>query len=343
MPVRLVDRAPAVRPGALVASLAPPPRFDAVRFATYVPDAAQPSQGAAVAALGEFAAALAAPATRRGLLRRSPARPAHPPGVYLDGGYGVGKTHLLASLWHAAPAPKAYATFAELTNLVGALGFAEAVTALSGHRLLAIDEFELDDVGDTVLISTLLRQLVDAGVRLAATSNTLPGRLGQGRFAAEDFLREIQGLAAHFAVLRIEGEDYRHRGLPPAPPPVSTAVLATRADETPGAALDDFDALCEHLASLHPVRYGDLLDGVTLLCWRDVRPVASQATALRLVVLADRLYDRDVPVLASGVPFDALFPPEMLDGGYRKKYLRAVSRLVALTREGEGLVAHGEG
>ena len=68
-----------------------------------------------------------------------------------------------------------------------------------------------------------------------------------------------------------------------------------------------------------------------------------RATALRLVVLADRLYDRDVPVLASGVPFDALFPPEMLDGGYRKKYLRAVSRLVALTREGEGLVAHGEG
>ena len=29
--------------------------------------------------------------------------PAGPGGVYLDGGYGVGKTHLLASLWHAAP------------------------------------------------------------------------------------------------------------------------------------------------------------------------------------------------------------------------------------------------
>ena len=49
---------------------------------------------------------------------------------------------------------------------------------------------------------------------LAATSNTLPDRLGEDRFAAADFLREIQGLAAHFDVVRIDGEDYRHRGLP---------------------------------------------------------------------------------------------------------------------------------
>lgn len=340
MPVRLVDRAPAIRTDALVASLTPPPRFDAVRFSTYVPSPDEPSQAAAVAALSSFARALSAP-PRRSWFRRS--EPEGKPGVYLDGGYGVGKTHLLASLWHEAPSPKAYCTFAELTHLVGALGFAEAVEALSGHRLLAIDEFELDDVGDTVLISTLLRSLVSSGVHLAATSNTLPGRLGQGRFAAEDFLREIQGLAAHFDVVRIEGEDYRHRGLPDAPPPVSDDVLAARAGSTPGASLDDFAALCDHLESLHPVRYGDLLDGVSLVCWRGVAPVDHQATALRLVVLADRLYDADVPVLASGVPFDRLFPPEFLEGGYRKKYLRAVSRLVALTREAGGLVERGAG
>ena len=334
-PIRLADRAPEIRPGALVASLVPPPRFGSVRFGTYVPDPAEPSQAAAVAALAAFAK----PAERRRFRRA----PAVRPGVYLDGGYGVGKTHLLASLWHAMPEPKAYCTFAELTHVVGALGFAEAVSALSQHRLLAIDEFELDDVGDTVLISTLLRKLVGNGVRLAATSNTLPGRLGQGRFAAEDFLREIQGLAAHFEVLRIDGEDYRHRGLAPAPPPLSAEDLEAHANATPGASLDDFATLVEHLASLHPVRYGDLLDGVPLVCLRDVVPVAHQANALRLVVLADRLYDRDVGVLASGVPFDRLFPDEMLNGGYRKKYFRAISRLVALMREGEGLTKKGEG
>jgi cell division protein ZapE len=41
-------------------------------------------------------------------------------------------------------------------------------------------------------------------------------------------------------------------------------------------------------------------------------------------------------VVASGVPLDAMFAPELLDGGYRKKYFRAISRLVALAREGAG-------
>jgi cell division protein ZapE len=35
------------------------------------------------------------------------------------------------------------------------------------------------------------------------------------------------------------------------------------------------------------------------------------------------------------VPLDELFPTELLEGGYRKKYLRAVSRLDALAREAQ--------
>ncbi len=306
----------------------PPPRFAQARFSTYLPDRAQPTQAAAVQTLQDFAGTLA-PTPKR-LFRR--AVPTGAAGVYLDGGYGVGKTHLLASLWHEAPAPKAYGTFVELTQLVGALGFAPTVEALSGHRLVAIDEFELDDPGDTVLVSTLLTRLVEAGVKVAATSNTLPGSLGEGRFAAQDFLREIQGLSANFAPVRVDGEDYRHRGLPAAPPPVDDAALERRAAE-PGASYDGFDDLLAHLADLHPSRYGALVEGISLVCLRGVHPVADQNAALRLVVLADRLYDRDVPVVTSGVALDALFPDELLHGGYRKKYLRAASRLTALARQ----------
>jgi cell division protein ZapE len=331
--VRLVDREPVVPPESLVAAMVPPPRFDGVRFDTYLPDAEQPSQARAVAVLTDFAAALQPP--RKRLFGRS--SPQGRPGVYLDGGYGVGKTHLLASLWHAAPEPRAYATFVELTHLVGALGFRSTVDALSGHRLLCIDEFELDDPGDTVLVSTLLTRLVDAGVRVAATSNTLPGSLGEGRFAAQDFLREIQGLSAHFLPVRIDGEDYRHRGLPDPPSPVSDGELARRTDRTDGASYDVFADLVAHLATLHPSRYGALVEGVSLVCLRGVEPVADQAAALRLVVLADRLYDRDVPVVTSGVPLDRLFPEELLRGGYRKKYLRAISRLTALARQGQAV------
>ena len=327
---RLVDRTPVVPVEDLVAGMVPPPRFDDARFETYLPDPQHPSQARAVMLLREFAGTLA-PRRKRllGREKRAPRRP----GVYLDGGYGVGKTHLLASLWHAAPEPRAYGTFVELTHLVGALGFGATVEALSAHRLLAVDEFELDDPGDTVLVSTLLGKLVAAGVRVAATSNTLPGALGEGRFAAQDFLREIQGLSAHFEPIRVEGDDYRHRGQPAAPPPVDDEVVVERTTAVDGATCDRFDGLIEHLASLHPSRYGALVDDVPLVGLTGVEAVHDQAAALRLVVLADRLYDRDIPVLASGEPLDRLFPAELLEGGYRKKYLRAVSRLTALARQ----------
>ncbi len=347
-PLSLCAREPHVPAERLVAEMVPPPRFDSVRFSTYIPDPNQPSQSEAVRVLEEFATGLgASPAAtgRRGFLgfgrSKAPKAPAGPRGVYLDGGYGVGKTHLLASLWHATPAEperKAFGTFVELTNLVGALGFQQTVRTLSDHRLLCIDEFELDDPGDTVLVSSLLARLVEAGVALAATSNTLPGKLGEGRFAAADFLREIQGLSAHFRTLRIDGEDYRHRGLPEAPAPYSDEQVTRAARATEGASLDDFPALLDHLARVHPSRYGALTDGLAAVCLTGVRPVPDQSTALRLVVLADRLYDREVPVLASGLPFDRLFGEEMLKGGYRKKYFRAISRLTALARDAARLV-----
>jgi cell division protein ZapE len=333
VPSRLVDRVPVVAPEQLVAGLVPPPLFAGVRFGSYLPDPAEPTQAAAREALQQFAGELNRPAERgRLLLRRRRATGTR--GVYLDGGFGVGKTHLLASLWHEAPAPKAYATFVELTHLAGALGFQNLVEALHGMRLLAIDEFELDDPGDTVLISTLLTRLAEDGVALAATSNTLPDRLGQDRFAAEDFLREIQGLAARFTSIRVDGPDYRHRGLPAAPAPRTDDEVRALAESVPGATLDDFEALVRHLAALHPSRYGALVDGVSAVHLLGVTPAPDQNVALRLVVLADRLYDRQIPVVTSGVPLDELFDAQMLAGGYRKKYRRAISRLVALTRLG---------
>ncbi len=342
--IALTTRMPVVPVGRMVAEMTPPPRFLGARFSTYIPDPAQPSQTEAVRILEDFAATLGRSGGARGAqggssgrkrwFGRAAAAPSGPGGIYLDGGYGVGKTHLLASLWHAAPGPKAFGTFVELTNLVGALGFQQAVAALSGHSLLCIDEFELDDPGDTVLVSTLLSRLAEAGVKLAATSNTLPGKLGEGRFAAADFLREIQGLSSRFRSVRIDGQDYRHRGLPEAPAPYGDdGVAATAARIGAGASLDGFGDLLAHLSAVHPSKYGALLDGVEAVCLTGVRPVEDQSTALRLVVLADRMYDRELPVIASGTPFDQIFGPEMLDGGYRKKYLRAISRLVALARD----------
>ncbi|HWD06756.1 MAG TPA: cell division protein ZapE [Amycolatopsis sp.] len=332
----LTDRFPELGADELIASLVPPPRFGDARFSTYLPNPDEPSQAAAVAACSAFARRIGVRPAKKSRLRSlfgGEAVPAGKMGLYLDGGFGVGKTHLLASTWHDAPSPKAYGTFVELTNLVGALGFAEAVRRLSEHRLLAIDEFELDDPGDTTLVSRLLQELTDAGVFVAATSNTLPDKLGEGRFAAEDFLREIQALSRRFEVVRVDGPDYRHRGLPDAPPPLSDEELDASAAEHEGSTVDDFAALVTHLEKLHPSRYGKLLDGVRRVHLRQVTPAPDQNVALRLVAFADRLYDRAIPVAVSGVPLPELFTEEMVAGGYRKKYLRAVSRLTALARD----------
>ncbi|NEA37254.1 cell division protein ZapE [Streptomyces sp. SID13031] len=339
MPIRLSERRPEVSPDRLLSECVPPPRFADVRFDSYRPNPGEPSQSEALAVLRERGLALAEPRRERSLwsrLRRAKALSEAKPGIYLDGGFGVGKTHLLASLWHESTGPKMYCTFVELTNLVGALGMRPAIEALSEYRLICIDEFELDDPGDTVLISRLLGQLVAAGVGLAATSNTLPDKLGEGRFQAIEFLREIQGLAAHFDVRRIDGPDYRHRGLPVAPEPWPDARVEQTAAELPGASCDHFVDLYSQLAELHPSRYGALLDGVTTVGITDIRELTDENVALRLVVLADRMYDRDIPLLAGGVPLDRMFTPEMLKGGYRKKYLRALSRLIALAHVGMG-------
>ena len=335
---RLSARTPEVSTAEILRDLVPPPHFRSVSFENYLPDPAQPSQLAAVAALQAFAQRInQVTATKRGLFRRA-APPEARAGVYLDGGFGVGKTHLLAALWNVAPEPKTYGTFVEYTNLVGLLGFRNAVEALAVNKLVCIDEFELDDPGDTVLLSTLLGELVNRGVRLAATSNTLPEKLGEGRFAAEDFLREIQGLSAHFDVLRIDGEDYRHRELIATPPALDDEVVVDAIDRVPGAAVDDFSQLLAHLATVHPSRYGALVGDTTLLGLTRARTVTDQAQALRLVVLIDRLYDRDVPVLLGGVAPDAIFSVEMLAGGYRKKYFRAISRLVSLAQSGQAVI-----
>jgi cell division protein ZapE len=330
----LVDRHPSVTPERLIAQLVPPPTFADVSFDSYMPDPAEPSQAAAVQSCRQFCEqAVARRAGKKKLFGRREALPGV--GLYLDGGFGVGKTHLLASSYYAVdastPAPTAFATFGELTQLAGVFGFVECIELLADYVVVCIDEFELDDPGNTTLISRLLSELVARGVSVAATSNTLPEQLGEGRFAVQDFLREIHALASIFTTVRIEGPDYRHRDLPPAPAPLSDEDVVARAAVFPGSTLDDFDALCAHLATMHPSRYLTLIDGVKAVFITGVHPIDDQNVALRLVSLTDRLYDAGIPVVASGTKLDTIFSDEMLAGGFRKKYLRATSRLLALT------------
>ncbi len=327
---RLIDRQPGMTAAELVGHLSPPPQFATASLENYVPDERYPSQGAAVEAMRTFSSDSVAPA--RGLFSRKAAAPAAKPGVYLDGGFGVGKTHLLAALWHLTRGRKYFGTFIEYTAIVGALGYREAVAHFRGASLIAIDEFELDDPGDTMVMSRLLGELVASGSRIAATSNTPPHALGEGRFAAQDFLREIHALADRFTTVRIDGEDYRKRDIEGHAVSLTAEQFAARIAGDAGAVtVDPFREVLRHLATVHPSRYVGLIGGLDAVGLTDVEVLSNQTDALRLVALVDRLYDAQVRIHATGVPLDQVFPEDMLAGGYRKKYLRATSRMIALT------------
>ena len=318
----LCEAFPEISVEELMAQLQPPPEFAKSRFENYQPDSRFPSQQEALKAAKQFVT----PA--RGKLF---GKTEIVPGVYLDGGFGVGKTHLLAAIWHEQVGKKAFGSFLEFTSIVGYLGFSEAVQRFKTYKLICIDEFELDDPGDTMIMSRFLKELTALDVRFAATSNTPPNALGQGRFAADDFKREIAGIGDRFLILSVDGEDFRHRDIESHSRNLDERQLLDWLSMQESAYLDKFSDLLDHLAKLHPTKFRQLLSDVGALGLSDVFPLHDQVAALRLVVFVDRLYEQQIPLRTSGdVAVTEVFSNEMLSGGYRKKYLRAVSRLGAL-------------
>ena len=325
----LVEIQPNPSLGEVLSQLVPPREFTKARFDNYLPDDSFPSQAAAVASAKEFVR----PSSLKGLFSRAKSSPVA--GIYLDGGFGVGKTHLLAAIWHEYKGPKAFGSFLAYTSLIGLLGFADALKQLSSYELLCIDEFELDDPGDTMLMSRLLSELGAKGIRFAATSNTPPNALGQGRFAAKDFAREISAMSDRFLIVSVDGEDYRHRPIDGHTQALASSEYENLVQEKVSmglkVAVDDFEKLLAHLAKVHPSKFLKLIDGVDSLVLRDAHVLTDQSAALRFVSFVDRLYESQVSLGSTGIGLTEVFSPEYLSGGYKKKYLRAISRIGSLT------------
>lgn len=322
-PMRLVDRHPEVDLEKLLAHFVPPPRFRGATFAAYRPDPRYPSQALAKERLRRWVND-----RPRGLFR--PRLPG-PQGIYLDGGFGVGKTHLLVAAYLEAPAPKAFLTFEELTYALGLMGLREGARRFAALRYLFLDEFELDDPGNAQMITHFLALTMERGLRVATTSNTPPGALGEGRFNAEQFRHQIQSLARRFAVERIDGEDFRHRDPGRYPEPLSEeALLALYREDPRPKSLDTFPELLAHLRTLHPIRYRYLLEGVEVVYLLGLEPIPDQNDALRFVHFVDQVYNLGVDLRASGAPLKEIFPESYRHGAFAKKYGRALSRLAEL-------------
>ena len=309
----------------------PPPRFGETSFASYRPQ--HSSQQTALEQVQAFVGKLSQPAASSFRWPWQQQRVPDGRGLYLDGGFGVGKTHLLAAAFHACDLPeRAYLSFQELVYAVGVKGMAAAKAELGGVRFFCIDEFELDDPGNTLIVKSFLAYVFAQGGSVLTTSNTPPEAQGQGRFNAGDFQREIQSVAASFTVVSLEGPDYRRRDQLAALFSEGT-LLELHASETglEPKHLLTWPELLSLLAQVHPIRYRDLIGQFGVLHVTGAQTLLTQNDALRFVHFVDKLYDLKKGLRVSGeVALVDLFSPSYRDGAYAKKHYRCLSRLSEL-------------
>ena len=146
-------------------------------------------------------------------------------GIYLWGGVGRGKTHIVNALHAALPFPdKMRVHFHSFMQLVHqklrALGAREdplvavAEDLARDTRIICFDEFHVSDITDAMLLGRLLKALFSRGVTLVATSNIAPDELDLGGLQRARFLPAIALLKAHTHVVYLDGGiDYRLRVL----------------------------------------------------------------------------------------------------------------------------------
>ncbi len=206
---------------------------------------ADPDQAATVARLDALAAALARP-DRAGILGRLRRRnPPRPPGIYMWGGVGRGKSMLMDLFYGEADvAPKRRVHFhafmlevherlrAERARELGDPIPPVAAALAAGARLLAFDEMVVNNMADAAILSRLFTALLDAGTTIVTTSNRPPADLYKDGLNRALFLPFIALLERRLDVLPLNGPtDYRLERLGGAPTwhvpngPAATAAL----------------------------------------------------------------------------------------------------------------------
>jgi len=146
-------------------------------------------------------------------------------GVYLWGGVGRGKTHLMDTFFaRVATEQKKRIHFhrfmlfvhGELKKLKNTRDPLDRVAAefARHNRLLCLDEFFVLDIGDAVILSGLLNALVSNNVVLVMTSNTFPDELYKGGIQRDRFVPAIRLIHSCMDIVHIgDGTDYRLRTL----------------------------------------------------------------------------------------------------------------------------------
>ena len=293
-------------------------------------------------------------------------------GVYLWGGVGRGKTWLMDLFVQCLPQGiglrrhfhrfmgHVHQRLTELGEIANPLEVVAGEMA-SSSRVLCFDEFFVSDIGDAMILGTLLRHLFENGVTLVATSNVPPDELYKDGLQRARFLPAIQSILANTDVMHLDSPtDYRLRILRQAE--IFHSPLDAEADRNlqsyfdaiaPGEATGDTDIrvngrvlstvrrargivwfsfreLCTTARSAADYveiarRYNTVIvEGVPVMDDNDSNAVR------RFINLVDEFYDRNVKtILSAEAPVSELYRGTRLSFEFR----RTESRLIEMQSE----------
>ena len=146
-------------------------------------------------------------------------------GLYFWGGVGRGKTYLMDTFYESLPFQRKMRVHfhrfmqrvhKEMKALKGEKNPLDIVARQFAEeaRVICFDEFFVSDIGDAMILATLMDGLFSRGVTLVCTSNIVPDGLYKDGLQRARFLPAIELVKKHTDVVNVDGGvDYRLRTL----------------------------------------------------------------------------------------------------------------------------------
>ena len=303
--------------------------------------------------------------------RFSRKKPVPERGLYFWGGVGRGKTYLVDTFYDALPIKRKMRTHfhrfmqrvhQDLTQLSGEKNPLKIVADRISSEAVVIcfDEFFVSDIGDAMILGSLMEELFGRGVTLVATSNIVPDGLYKDGLQRARFMPAIRLLNEVTEVVNVDsGVDYRLRTLEQAE--LYHFPLDSGANESLQRSFDsliaddrhietntsieilgrniparavcddiawfDFKALCDGPRSQNDyIEMGKLFHAV-IISDVPVMGLKNDDLARRFINLIDEFYDRGVKVIMSA---EAAIPDIYGKGKLEFEFQRTTSRMLEM-------------
>ncbi len=314
-----------------------PLKFQHCNFENYIPNKEYPSQQEVKERLITFVKSLEEYNKSKcceTIVKRLFKKNSKPKNIYIDGGFGVGKTHLLSSIGNAYSGKSIFVSFSELMYLIAYFNLLPLVEKMSQFDVVLLDEFELDDPGDAMMGINFIREISNTDTVVVTTSNTTPVALGGRKFDLMLFKERIGKFVNYFNTYAIDGKDYRVTKAPKTEYDSSKKTLKDLFNEyetkNRKKLYVSFDELINKMKEIHPARYVNFNENIDAIFIENLRKFTDDELldALRFTYLIDILYYGSVDIfISTDIQLWDMFSEDLKDGKFKNKIMRCLSRI----------------